>query len=185
MKMRERTRKISAGAILSALTVVVLLLGSFFEILDMTCAAAASFAVLVTYIEFGFPTSICVYITGSVLSFIFSPLSSAVIYFALLMGYFPVFKFFADRFLKNRLFLSAAKFLVFNAGFCAVVFVFVKMYGMEALLEGLDFGFVSKKALFIFVFAVLNIFLLVYDKLIFYVAVIYKNVLRKRIFPKK
>lgn len=151
----------------------------------MTCAAIASFAVLVTYLEFGFPTAIGVYLTGSVLSFIFSPMSSAVIYFSLLMGYFPIFKFFADRFIKNRFLSAASKFLVFNASFCAVVFVFLKIYGTEVLLEGLDFGFVSKKVLVVFIFAVLNIFLLMYDRLILYVAVIYKKVLRKRIFPKK
>ena len=151
----------------------------------MTCAAVASFAVLITYLEFGFMTSISVYLVASLLSFIFSPLSSAVIYFAMLLGYFPIFKFFADTFLKPKLFSAMAKFLIFNLGFCAIVFVFFKIYGAEVLLEGLDFDFISKKALVIFLFAVLNVFLFMYDKLIFYVAILYKNVLRKRFFPKK
>lgn len=151
----------------------------------MTCAAVASFAVLITYLEFGFATSVCVYLIGALLSFIFSPLSSAILYFSLILGYFPIFKFFAEKFFKNRLLSALAKIVVFNLGFCLTVFIFFKIYGAEVMLEGLDFGFISKKALVIFLFASLNIFLLMYDKLIFYVAVIYKNVLRKRIFPKK
>ena len=50
---KSTTRDLAVCAMLSALGVVLLYLGSFVEIMDMAMAAIASFAVIITVIEYG------------------------------------------------------------------------------------------------------------------------------------
>ncbi len=185
-KNRDIARRTAFGAIFAATATVLLILGGLIEILDMTCAAVASAAVLVMYVEFGTKTALAVYAVSSCISLIIFPTATSVIYYALLLGYYPVFKFFVDRKLKeHKILKKILKFLVFNVGCALILLLFSIIYGFAKVISEFEFGFVTGKTVMASLFVMLNFFLVMYDMLLNSLVVIYIKVLRKRIFPKK
>ena len=181
-RLKTAVRKTATGAILSAAAAALLIMGAVLEILDMTCAAVASAAVLIAYIEFGAATAFSVYAASSVLTLILMPMASSVFYFVIALGYYPVLKLFVDRKLsKHKLLRMAVKFAAFNAACALILFIFTKLYGLDTVMAELNMG----KFSFGILAAVLNVFLVMYDLLIGYVTVIYIKLLRPRIFPRK
>lgn len=183
--LRHNIKKTATCAVLSALTVTLLFIGGIIEIFDMTAAAIASVAIIIAFAEFGTGSALSVYAVSSVLSFILFPMSGSAMYFALVMGYYPVFKFYADKKLKNKLVRIISKFAVFNLASTLELVIFMKLYGTEALMADFAGSGISFPYVLLILYAVLNVFLVMYDLLILYVFVIYKKVLRKRIFPEK
>jgi len=181
-RLKNTVRKTATCAILSAAATALLIMGGILEILDMTCAAIASAAILVAYVEFGTSAAFLVYATSSVLSLILMPMTSSAFYFVIALGYYPVLKFFVDRKLaKHKILRIAAKFAAFNAACALILFIFTKLYGLDAVMSELDMG----KFSFVILAVLLNVFLVMYDLLIGYVTVIYIKILRPRIFPHK
>ena len=185
-KNKDMVRKTAGGALLSALACVLLIAGGIFEILDMTGAAAASVAVLAAYLEFGTSTALAVYASSAAISLIFFSTASSTIYYVLILGYFPIFKFFIDKKFKKHFFLSRIlKFTVFNLGSLAVLLLFFKIYGIQEVIKEFTVSFISPYAAAVFVFVLLNIFLIAYDISLNMLSVIYMRVIKKRIFPHK
>lgn len=184
-KNKELIKKTAFGAIFSACACALLLIGGIFEILDMTASSIASLAVLITFIEFGFSASITVYAVSGILAFILNPVATSNVYYILLLGYFPVIKLIIDEKLKNikplRIIL---KFTIFNIGCAAILFVFFKLTGADKVLEEFTIGALSPRYVLIIIFALLNVFLVLYDRLISVLSVLYAKVLRKRFFPR-
>lgn len=184
-KNKALVKKTAFGAILSALAAVLLIIGGIFEILDMTASAIASLAVLVGYLEFGAPTAFAVYGVSSLLAFILNPMATSNIYYIFLLGYFPVFKLILARKIKGKRILKALiKFIVFNLGCTAILYFFIKLAGMETVIAEFSIGPLSPEIVVAVIFILLNGFLLLYDKLINILSVLYIKVFRKRIFPK-
>ena len=94
--MRE-AKKISLSAILSALSVVVLYFGAAFEVLDLTCAAIASVAIIFAQIELKSFYPYLIYATTSILALILIPPYSALLYL-LFGGLYPLIKRVAEKF---------------------------------------------------------------------------------------
>ena len=90
--MKKEIKNISLSALFSALIVVLIMVGTFIELLDIMVAAICSFAVYIVQIEAGRKYSLLVYITSCVLSLIFTPLSSATLYFIGFFGYYLIVK---------------------------------------------------------------------------------------------
>ncbi len=187
MKYREVTmkrsgaKKIATGALLCALCVTLLFVGAVFEVLDMTVAALAALVILVADVEFGAKTAFSVYLSSSLLALILMPTLTSNIYFALVLGYFPIFKRFCDRKLGKRLLSLFPKLVLFNIGCGVIVFVFIKLFGFDVLAA--EFSGIPPKTLLGFIFAVLNVFFFLMDILVDNITLIYTKVLRKRIFP--
>ncbi len=185
-KNREIIKRTATGAILAATATVLLIIGGIFEILDMTSAAIASVAILVSYLEFGAKSALGVYAVSSVISLIFFPTATSTIYYALLLGYYPVLKFTVDRKLKKiKILPTFIKFLVFNAGCALILFLFSKIYGLDAVLTEFELGAITGETVIFTVFIMLNIFFIMFDMLLNSLAVIYVKLLRKRIFGRK
>lgn len=160
--------KIAFGAVFAALACVLLLVGGVFELLDMTSAAAASAAVLAAGVLFGQKSGFSVYAVSAVLTLILMPSASSTIYYALLFGYYPIFKLWADTKMKKKLYRVVSKLAVFNLGVAAVAALFVKLYGFEAVLAEFSIPGVSIPAFLVGFFVLLNIFLFAYDRLLTY-----------------
>ena len=79
---------------LAALASVLLVLGSLVDVLDLSCAAAASLGVVYARIEYGAKWSAAVWLCASVVSLLLFP-RSAPLLFALFAGPYPLFKAFA------------------------------------------------------------------------------------------
>ena len=100
---------------LSALGVVLLYLGSFVEIMDMAMAAIASFAVIITVIEYGKGAPWAVYGVTSILSLILLPQKTPAAFYALFFGFYPIIKEKIER--KSKILRWVIKEVVFNICF--------------------------------------------------------------------
>jgi len=93
----DKTKKIAYGAILTAIGVILLGIGSVFTTLDVSLAAYAGILILFTSIEGGDKMALSVFFCISVLSFIILPQKSPVFVFAFFAGWYPVFKKHAEK----------------------------------------------------------------------------------------
>ena len=121
-KQRKSTTKdLAVCAMLSALGVVLLYLGSFVEIMDMAMAAIASFAVIITVIEYGKGAPWAVYGVTSILSLILLPQKTPAAFYALFFGFYPIIKEKIER--KSKILRWVIKEVVFNICFALMALV--------------------------------------------------------------
>lgn len=92
MVLKKDIKRITLSSIFSALIVVLILLGSFIDVLDITVAAICTLAIYIIQIEIGGKYPFLVYITSSILCLIFVPMTTATLYYVAFFGYYPVFK---------------------------------------------------------------------------------------------
>ncbi len=113
-QMGQRTRLTAICSVLSALSVVLLYLGSFVEVLDLSVALIASLAVVVLVIERGgiYPWMTC--LVTSVLSLLLLPNKTPAIVYACFMGFYPILKEKIEK-LRWRAVRIVLKLVTFNA----------------------------------------------------------------------
>lgn len=100
------------AAVLSALGVVILLVGSLVQVLDISMAVIASLLVVFAVIELRGPYPYLVYAVTSVLALLL-PMKSAAIVYLLFAGYYPIIKAAVEGHLSRTL-AWVVKLLVFN-----------------------------------------------------------------------
>ncbi len=119
-------------AMLAALGVVLLYLGSMIEVVDISMAVLASLACVLAVIEYGKGAPWLVFAVTAVLSLILLPNKFPAVMYAFFFGYYPILK---ERFEKHeRVRCWVFKELVFNA---ALVLIFIAMKFLLMLPEGL------------------------------------------------
>ena len=111
--MKKKSKSVALAGMLAALAVVILFLGSLFELLDLSASAMASLVIMVALIELGKRWACGVYAVAAVLSLLLFP-RTASITFAAFVGYYPVLKVYLDR-IKPRVLQYFVKLLLFNA----------------------------------------------------------------------
>lgn len=152
-----RTRELTLCAIISALCVLVLLLGSFLDVLDLTAAMLASVFCTVVVIEVGKLWPWLTYATVSVLSLVLLPnkLPAAVF---LLTGYYPIIKQKLERLKKPVAWIL--KIIIFNV-ICTAFFFMCSLFfvGVDLML----IPSVGKTANIVLGYAVGNAVFVLYD----------------------
>ena len=95
-KIRRRTVCLTLSALLAALGVILLGLGSLFETIDLSMAALASFFCVYAVIEMrgGYPWAIWVVTTG--LAFLLLPQKTPALFY-LFLGHYPMVKALTER----------------------------------------------------------------------------------------
>ncbi len=106
---------------LASLGVVVLYVGAFLEILDLSVACVASFIIIFCVIELGYASAFAVYAIISVLSLIILPTKWVAIYFVLFFGLMPITKSVYEK--TGRILSWIFKIVTFNAEL--VLFYFI------------------------------------------------------------
>lgn len=126
MRRKKSTVRLAAAAVLAALGVVLLTLGAFIEVLDLSMAAIASLTVVFAVIELKGKYPYLVYLVTSVLSLLLLPSKTPALLYALFAGYYPILKACLEgRFSRTASWLI--KILVCNAAFALVALVSVKL----------------------------------------------------------
>lgn len=127
------TRRTAMCAVLAALAVVVLGIGTLIEIMDLSAAIAASAVVLLVFLCYGTRYALLTYAVISVLGILLMPQSLAVWTFAGLLGYYPIIKEKLDR--LPCVLAWIVKFLLFAAvlGLCFLLFHFLILGGAGSL----------------------------------------------------
>ena len=109
---------------LAALSVVLLYLGSFIEVMDMAIAAIASLCVIITVIEYGKSAPWAVYGVTSILSLILLPNKSPAAFYALFFGFYPIIKEKLEK--KSKVVCWILKELIFNT--CLALMILASLF---------------------------------------------------------
>ena len=90
--MLKGSKRISLGAVFTALCVVLCTGGAFLESLDLSLAAVAGVLVYIYLLEFSAKSSLAVWAAASLLSLLIFPVNTASWMFLLFAGWYPALK---------------------------------------------------------------------------------------------
>ena len=122
-------RALTLSAVLAALSVLLLFLGSLFDVTDLAAVIVASFFVALVVIECRGAWPWLLYIAVSVLSFLLFPGRFVSVEYALFGGIWPILKYWLERLPRLPSFLLkllAGNALAFFAGWLGL-----KFFGLE------------------------------------------------------
>ncbi len=176
----KHNSKVALGAMLSALSVVVLL-PTAIEVMVYALPAVASVFVAFATVEMGRKWAFAVFVCSSVVGLIIVPNKEAVILYAAFFGYYPILKSYLES--KNKRALEyAVKLVVFNITMITAYLAMIYIFGMdyEKLMDfGTDLGRFTAYAPWILLGAG-NVIFLIFDKgltgwITYYVVVLQKK----------
>ena len=98
MKQKNNVRRLTTCAMLAALGVVLLWLGSVVEVVDMSMAVVASLLCVFAVIEYGGSAPWLVFAVMGILSLILVPQKTPAVMYVLFFGYYPIIKEKLERF---------------------------------------------------------------------------------------
>ena len=127
------TRRLAVSAVISALGVVLLFVGSLFQVLDLSMAAIVSLFTVFAVIEIRGSYPFLIYAVTSVLSLLLLPVKTPALVYALFAGYYPILKGVFERHL-GRAAAWALKLAVFFIGAAAAAFVAMKVLMVDVSL---------------------------------------------------
>ena len=118
----NHTKRISVCAMMAALGVVILYMGSLISVADISMAVIASLLCILATIEYGRGAAFSLFFVTAVLSVVLLPQKSPSVMYALFFGYYPILK---EMFERKKKFISwVLKELVFHAALIAIFFAF-------------------------------------------------------------
>lgn len=126
MNRKMKSKAVASSGMLAALAVVILLLGSLIELLDLSAAAMASLVIMVAVIDLGVGWAVGVYLVSAILSVLLFPKTATVV-FAAFVGYYPIIKVYLDK-IRPKVLQYATKLILFNA------FLYIALRLAEQLL---------------------------------------------------
>ncbi len=123
-------KKIAMCAMLSALGVIFLSLGSLVEVLYISMAVLASLLCIFAVIEYGKGAPWMIYAVTSTLALILPlPSKTPVLFYAAFFGFYPILK---EKFEKRKKLLSwILKEITFNVCFAIIGAAIVFLFGLE------------------------------------------------------
>ena len=132
-RRNQGTRKLALASVLSALGVLLLTLGSFIEVLDLSMAALASLLVVLAVIELRGKYPYLIYAVTSVLGLLLLPQKTPAVLYALFAGFYPILKAVLER-CAPRVLAWIFKILSFNLCLLLACFVAVRLVLPDATL---------------------------------------------------
>ena len=175
--MRDRSRKIAVGGMMTALAVAVMLLGGVIPAATFCCPALAGILLLPVVSECGHRVALGAYAAIAALSLMLCPDKEAALLFAFL-GWYPVAKWPLEAKLPGWRSLPV-KLLLWNACAGAMAAMIFFVFRMDQVIA--EYREMSRAMLI--VFAVLaNVTLILYDRLLNTMAVVYVKKLRPKLF---
>ena len=132
----KKTRIVAECSVLSALSIIILLLGAVFEPLDLSCAFIAGLAVLTVRLRWGRKSALLLYSCTAVLSFLLLHNKLPVFLYIFYGGLFPIVKAEADL-LTNAVIRWVLKIAFGCLAYTALIFVSLNIFG----IKGMDFTY--------------------------------------------
>lgn len=175
MNLKKKIRTTAYAAVLAALVTLILLLGSFFDMLDLACAAVGSLILHIAYHEIGGTYAFLIYAVASVLSFILLPMRSCSLFFVAFFGYYPLLRAFLGKHIRSRKLCLLLLALIYNAVMLALFFLFKGIFGMQG------------EPVFMYVLLLVssNIFFFCFDLLMSRIMILYQYKIKKFIATTK
>ena len=157
------------GAMLAALGVVILVIGTLLDVLSLTAAAIAAVPLYIALREYGYRRATLVFVVTALLSILLFPQSEAAYSYALLLGLYTLLKMPMER--VKRPFVLPLKLLFFNATFTAVELVGIFLLSIPPLTWWF----------YAIVYAVANLAFFLYDVVLDRMIILYEARLRAKI----
>ena len=168
----KRTKKITLSALFCALSVVILLLGSFLQVADIAVSMLASAILVLAMIEMGDSFAVMIYFCTSILTLLFLPSKFIAAVYFVFSGLYPLLKRFFD---KYPLVLSILLKLVYFNGALALALVGAKfLFPLEVDSEKFNALFIGAY------FAVANVAFWLFDILLKKATMLYITQYRHR-----
>ena len=128
------TRALTVAAILCALGVILLAIGSLFQFLDISMAALASFLVIFAVIEMGGKYPFLIFVVTALLSILLVPYKTAPLLYLCFAGYYPMLKAVLEGRLP-RVWAWVLKVVVFNVALALTLFLSLKLFAAFTIPE--------------------------------------------------
>ena len=154
--MKLKTKKITLCAMMAALTVAFMFIGTLFPTGRMGFMALASLFSVAVVTLYGYVPSLLVYVVSAILGFLLLPDKAPLAFYVLFFGFYPIIKSIAERFEKS----AAAwllKLVVFNASL-TIMYIFTRELLMLSFLDKF-----ADNILGIAIYIIFNIVFIVYD----------------------
>ena len=164
---RIQTRTITMAAVLSALGVAFLYIGSIFDFLDLTAAAASSLIIVLAVMEGGGGIPWMIYAATSFLSALILPNKYPVLLYIFFAGLYPMVKSAVER--LPRIVSAAVKLVFFNVMFTLIMLMGRYLLHLPEDEIGLD----------AVIYILGNLMLVAYDYLLTQLITLYQRKLRK------
>jgi hypothetical protein len=169
-KKQNNTKRLAVCAMLSAMGVILLYIGSVVEVMDISLAVIASLTCVFAVIEYGGSAPWLVFAVTSVLSVILLPQKAPAVMYVLFFGFYPILK---ERFEKMRPAVCwALKEAVFNA---SLILIVISLRFL--LFAGVDIPLM----MYVIAVAVCEVIFLLYDFALTRLISLYVYKLRKRL----
>lgn len=126
MPRKTNTRQLTVCAMLAALGVVLLWIGSVLEVAEISMAVIASLLCIIAVIEYGGAAPWLVFASTSVLSLILLPNKGVALTYAVFFGYYPILKEKIER--RSRTVRWVLKELIFHAALVALFFAWKLLF---------------------------------------------------------
>lgn len=164
--------KVAFGAILTALSVILLFLGGITGTLDLAAAALASFCVIFAVIEMGYGSAFLVYAAASVLG-ILLPVKAPALFFAAFFGYYPLVKSLSEK-------LSLVISYVIKLAVYSVAYLVMIAFSLVVITEDIATG---NKLILIYaaLYLACAVILMIYDIALTRIITAYIGSLRKKL----
>lgn len=167
---RKEIKKLALSAIICALSVVIITLGCVMDMLDLTACAVASGAVAFACIELRGKYPYLIYGVSATLTFILFPGSTASLYYAVFIGYYPIIKKYLEKI--PGVFSLVAKLASFNAALGVIALLSRYLFISEEAETG--------KALLIAIVIFANVFFVVFDMALSVISTAYVKHFRQK-----
>jgi len=173
---RTESQKIALGGVLAALSIVVLLVGNILQIGTYAAPMLACFLLIPVLEEYGAKYALLLYAAVSILAIILVPEKELVLFYVLVLGYYPVLKGRLDS-LRPALLRWCVKAAVFNG---TVVILYTVLFWL--LAPGLAAEFFADGPLYLVLLLALgNLSFWLCDKAIGQITIAYHLRLRQKI----
>ena len=129
-----RIKYITVSAMLCALGVILMSVGSLIEVLDLSTAVLASMLCVYAVIEIGKGYPWMIWLVTSILSLILLPIKTPAIFYALFAGFYPILKEKLEK--LSRPISWLLKLVVFHLCL-GLIFLILKLF-LPSALEGTD-----------------------------------------------
>ena len=177
--MRDNSRKIAVGGMMTALAVAVMLLGGAIPVATFCCPAIAGVLLLPVVAECGRRIALGAYAAIAALSLILCPDKEAALLFAF-VGYYPVVKWSLDR-IRRKWLRRGLKALILNGAIALMYALVFFVFRLDQIMA--DYADMTR-AMLIAMAVIGNITLALYDVMLGMMAFVYVEKLRPKLFGR-
>ena len=174
MRTNTKVFRIALCGIISAASVVILIISSIIPFSSYSTPALAGILCASAVIEAGNKYALCVYFSVSVISFLIVPDKEAVLLYTSFFGYYPIVKQLTESRIKNRILQITVKIFIFCAAACLFYFCAVAVLGIPS--DEFNIGRINLPLLFL---AAGIIVFIIFDYAFTSLITIYLNFIRK------